>query len=198
MDAEVAQGVALEELGREEEAIAAYRRALETRPDYAEVHFNLGSLFLRQENLRDAEDHFRKAVAIDGNYLGALNSLALILRGMGRDEEALSCLQHVYERDAGQFDAIRTMPTCSSIPGRLKKHWLSTGRQFWSCPRMSACSITWGCFYFRLGILRRLPTSISVLWISRLMIWGALCNLGSTYVEMKRFDDGTSCWRKTA
>src|SRR5215218_9227965 len=36
-------GIALGSLGRLEEAIAAYRRALAIRPDYAEAHYNLGN-----------------------------------------------------------------------------------------------------------------------------------------------------------
>jgi Flp pilus assembly protein TadD len=42
VDAEVALGSALDDLGQLDEAVASYQRVLAIRPDYAQVHNNLG------------------------------------------------------------------------------------------------------------------------------------------------------------
>ena len=40
------KGNALDDLGRLEEALAAYNKALEIKPDYAEAYYNMGNALL--------------------------------------------------------------------------------------------------------------------------------------------------------
>ena len=46
-------GNALKDKGDLEAAIDSYKQALKIKPDYAEAHYNLGSVFLRWANMKE-------------------------------------------------------------------------------------------------------------------------------------------------
>ena len=60
-EAQINLGAALQELGRSEEAEAAYRKAIVQRPDFAETHYNLGNTLKELGKLDDSEASLRKA-----------------------------------------------------------------------------------------------------------------------------------------
>jgi len=57
-------GTTLAALDRLDEAVAAYRQAIQLRPDLGAVHFNLGLALRDQGKLQEAADSFRKADAL--------------------------------------------------------------------------------------------------------------------------------------
>ena len=74
-------------LGREEAAILSLRRALKADPEAAPAHRELGSLLLRQKDLRKAGAHLRKAGKLaprDPETHFALGSLYLQLKDRSR------------------------------------------------------------------------------------------------------------------
>src|SRR5882724_439890 len=54
-------GIALARKGREQEAIAHYRKAVELRDDFADAHTNLATALLAKGATSEAIEHFRKA-----------------------------------------------------------------------------------------------------------------------------------------
>lgn len=64
-------GVALNELGRPEDAVASYLKALAIKPDYAEAHGNMGTALLELERLDDAVASYRKTLVIKPDYAEA-------------------------------------------------------------------------------------------------------------------------------
>ena len=52
------------ELGKLEEAVAIYRKALAIKPDYAEAHNNLGNALKELGRLDEAVASYRKALAM--------------------------------------------------------------------------------------------------------------------------------------
>jgi tetratricopeptide (TPR) repeat protein len=74
-----------------------WQRALEDKPDYAEPHCNLGSLFRRVERLPEAEASFRAALACRADYVEAHYNLGLLLHYAGRLPEAESAYRKAIE-----------------------------------------------------------------------------------------------------
>ncbi|MFC0400839.1 tetratricopeptide repeat protein [Paraburkholderia rhizosphaerae] len=81
-------GVCALNLGHPTDAEQFWRRALEDKPDYAEPHCNLGSLFRRLERMPEAEASFRAALACRADYVDAHYNLGLLLHHAGRLGEA--------------------------------------------------------------------------------------------------------------
>lgn len=73
--------VALALLDRLEEAVDALRRAQEKGPDYADLRYHLGNVYLYRRELRPAEEEFQAALAINPNYADAHLRLATVYVG---------------------------------------------------------------------------------------------------------------------
>ena len=81
-------GVLLKETRRLPEAEAAYRRALELNPDYAEAHYNLGVLLQEAEQLSEAEACYRCALELKPDHAAARHNMGLLLLTLGRYAQA--------------------------------------------------------------------------------------------------------------
>lgn len=89
--AEAARGVALAELGRLEEAVASYRRALLANGNDAKTEANLGAALAGLGRDREAEAHLRQALRDDPRLADAHFNLGVVLASSGRGEEARAC-----------------------------------------------------------------------------------------------------------
>jgi tetratricopeptide (TPR) repeat protein len=83
-------GIAINEQGDPEAAIAHYRQALELRPNYAEAHYNLGRLLVQKGELDEAIVHYEKALEINPGDAEAHNNLGAALFASGRVDEAIA------------------------------------------------------------------------------------------------------------
>jgi tetratricopeptide (TPR) repeat protein len=82
-------GEAWQKLGKLEEAIEAYNKALAIKPDYAEAHSNMGVTLKDQGKLEEAIEAYKKALAIKPDYAEAHNNMGNALEVQGKLEEAL-------------------------------------------------------------------------------------------------------------
>jgi tetratricopeptide (TPR) repeat protein len=83
-------GIALNEQGDADSAIAHYRRAVELRPSYAEAHYNLGRLLAQKGQFDEAVVHYQKALEINPTDAEAHNNLGATLFVNGRLDEAIA------------------------------------------------------------------------------------------------------------
>jgi tetratricopeptide (TPR) repeat protein len=82
-------GVALNEGGRNDDAIMEYKRALQIRPLYVEARNNLGAALWRAGEKEVAITHWREAIRIKPDAAEAHRNLGLALRQQGRMEDAV-------------------------------------------------------------------------------------------------------------
>lgn len=71
-----------------DQAVTAYRRALDIDADHADAHLNLGRLLHEQGQLADAEEHYRAAVQADPESGRAFYNLGVALQDQGLDAGA--------------------------------------------------------------------------------------------------------------
>ena len=90
-------GVAFEDQGKLDEAVACYRRALELKPDYAEAHNNLGDALQGQGKLDEAVACYRRALELKPDYPEAHNNLGNALKDQGKLDEAVACYHRALE-----------------------------------------------------------------------------------------------------
>ncbi len=82
--------IALEDEGKYAEAAARYRHILATHPDSVVAWTDLGNAEMQLGHAAEAEQAFRKALALDANGRDALNNLAWLLYQQKRLDEAES------------------------------------------------------------------------------------------------------------
>lgn len=75
--------------GDPDRALAEYRLALALGGSYA-VHNNMAVIHMASARWTDAELELRKELALDPDYVRAYRNLGIVLRHLGRNEEALS------------------------------------------------------------------------------------------------------------
>lgn len=85
---ESARGAVLDQLGRTDEARAAYRSALDIQPNEPSVLSNLGMSYLLGGDLKTAETYLRTAAAQPGADSRVRQNLALVIGLQGRFDEA--------------------------------------------------------------------------------------------------------------
>ena len=82
-DAHNNRGVALQTLGRFDDAIVCFQRAIALKPTMAEAHNNLGNTHYKLGNIAGAVNHFQQAIALNPAYAEAHwnKALAHLTRG---------------------------------------------------------------------------------------------------------------------
>ena len=93
------RGLALERLGGNESAIAAYDRSLETLPQNAQVWTQQGLLFAAQENYIEALNSYTQALNIQPDYSLALVKQCETLNKLERYDAALAACQSALQGD---------------------------------------------------------------------------------------------------
>ena len=86
-------GAAFSQAGYYDQAIREFTLALETDPNYAEAHYNLGTLYLKQGKPEEARRHLQRALELRHEYPDALNNLGLLAAQAGETPEAIRYFQ---------------------------------------------------------------------------------------------------------
>ena len=90
-------------------AYSKFAQATELKSDYAKAHYNAGWTSERMGNLPQAENHYRSATDIDGNYKLAIDALADVLTRQGKGDEAVLLYQAQVDNNPTDLDARNTL-----------------------------------------------------------------------------------------
>jgi Flp pilus assembly protein TadD len=114
-------------------AISELKGALAVNAQYLPACMSLGDIYYREGNKKEAENYYRKALKIDGNYAKAANNLAYILAGddqtlqealglaqiaagrMPNDPTALDTLGWIQYRMGNYYQSISNLKQCLAI-----------------------------------------------------------------------------------
>jgi predicted TPR repeat methyltransferase len=83
-------GNVLVERERLEEAVEAYRQAIELDPRHANAHSNLGAALKALRRFDEAAAAYQKAIELDPDHADAHNNMGNLLSNQGRTREALA------------------------------------------------------------------------------------------------------------
>jgi hypothetical protein len=109
----------LKELGRLEDAEASYNKAIAIKPEYAEVHSNLGNTLKELGRLVDAEASYRKAITIKPDLAEAHSNLGNTLQELGRLEQAEASYSKAIALKPEYAEAIFNLGSLLKELGRL-------------------------------------------------------------------------------
>jgi len=92
-------------LGRHEEALTSYERALALKPDYAEALHNRGNTLVALDRLNEALKSFEQAIVLRPNQPAALLNRAQVLQRLERTREALASFDLALALAPGSADS---------------------------------------------------------------------------------------------
>ena len=115
-------GALLNEIGKHEEAELELKKAISLNPKYANSYYNLGVLYMGQENFEKAELEFKEAIKIKSEFTIAYYNLGFILRNIGRLKEAESFNQKALEINPQFTDAYFILSTMQASNKTQKWH----------------------------------------------------------------------------
>jgi predicted O-linked N-acetylglucosamine transferase (SPINDLY family) len=141
-------GVALQERGQLDGAVASYRSALRIDPGFVEAHYNLGNVLSELGRLEEAVASYRSALKINPNFAVIHSNLGAALQELGRLNEALSSCRRALELEPGLavvHSNLLGMLNCTS--GHTPSYCLDEAREYGRrvSKKVTSRFSTWQC-----------------------------------------------------
>lgn len=114
-------GEAYKGLRRLQDAERSYRRALEIKPDFAEVRSNLGNALKDLGRLDEAEQVFREAVELNPSFFVVHANLGNLLRERGQLDEAEALYRQALELKPDYAEAALNLSHLELMQGRYEE-----------------------------------------------------------------------------
>ena len=112
-------GTVFLQMGRTDEAIAQFNKALEIDRNYAAAHNSLGNALLRIERVDESLAHLQKALELNPNYAEAHNNLGNTLVQMGKWSQAAAHYTRAFEIDPRYAEAHNNLGALLLQMGRV-------------------------------------------------------------------------------
>jgi len=114
-------GRAYQEIGRLDEAVEEYKRAIAIYPDDYKAHYNLGVVYDQQGLLDKTVQSYQRAIQINPAYPNAHFNLGIIYQKQGLMDKAIGHFRKVTELDPADFEARNNLGVAYAVQGRLDK-----------------------------------------------------------------------------
>jgi predicted TPR repeat methyltransferase len=146
------KGIALAALGRTDEAVASYRRALELRPDFFECWANLGNVLELSQRWQEGADAYARALRLRPKVVNVLNGFGICQLALGDFEAAVALFEFAVAGDPNFASAHNNLGNTLGRLGRIEpaiKHlqeavrirpefteaWINLGEQLYFAKR---------------------------------------------------------------
>jgi tetratricopeptide (TPR) repeat protein len=139
----MARAVELHEAGRIDDAVAQYRKALESDPENAGALNNLGMAYQTRGDLDEAAACLRQALAVEPGHAGLHNTLGTILCASRDFDLALEAFDRAIALDPGHLDAHRNLAAFHEEHNRTAKASAAAERglaRFPGDPALAVCA----------------------------------------------------------
>ncbi len=114
-------GRAYQELGRLDEAVEEYKRAIAIYQDDYKAHYNLGVVYDQQGLFEKAVQGYQRAIQINPAYPNAHFNLGVIYQKQGLMAKAIGHFRKVTELDPADFEARNNLGVAYAMQANLAK-----------------------------------------------------------------------------
>ena len=114
-------GHAYQQLGRLEEAIEQYKRAVAINPDDFKAHYNLGVVYDEQGLSEKAIQSYQRAIQANPAYPNVRFNLGIIYQKRGEIDRAIVHFRKVTELDPADIEARNNLGVAYAMQGELEK-----------------------------------------------------------------------------
>jgi predicted O-linked N-acetylglucosamine transferase (SPINDLY family) len=190
-------GIMLQQSGRLDEAIAAYRRAVGLWPGGAVAHYNLGSALALAGALDEASAVLQRAAELRPDDPEVHNNRGGVLQRMGRTEEAVAAYRRAIALRGDHAAAWSNLGSALCACGRLEEAIRALDRAVALAPGHARAHANRGAALHAAG---RLDQAIAALrWAIALEPEGiaAHANLGRALLDADRIDEAEAVLLRT-
>jgi len=114
-------GITNKQLGKREEAIQAYTKAISLKPDYADAYFNMANALKDLVKLDEAIEAYTKAISLKPDYAEAYNNMGIALKEQGKLEKAIEAYKKALSIKPDYAEAYNNMGGTLKDQGKLEK-----------------------------------------------------------------------------
>jgi predicted O-linked N-acetylglucosamine transferase (SPINDLY family) len=188
-------GNALKRQGQLPEAVACYRHAIRSNPNYANAHYNLGNALMDQGQTVEAVACLRQALRLDPNHEGACLNLGNALKEQRHFVEAMECFRTALRINPNQAEALNNLGVTLQEQGRLPEALECFRQAFKIKPDYAEA-------HFNLGIALKdtQPDEAIVCFQQALRLKpqyvDAYVNMGSAFKDLGLLKKALACYRK--
>ncbi len=150
-------------------------RALESDPNFSEVHSSLGLLHAGAWEFKEAENSFRKTLGLNPNDSRARHWLAMILANMGRPDEALAEIEIALQLDPLAATVVQDAGRIHYMRGEYEAAIAYLDRALQMSPNARWCRVFLGLAYLESG---NGEAALETLATDRVMTAAVLARLG--------------------
>jgi len=190
-------GIALRELGRHDEAIAAFDKALSMQPGYAAAWINKGNSLRRIGRPQDAIHVYRSALEhMSSPDPRVLHALGLCQQDIGQLEPAINSLRQALTFDPNLVETYYALGTVLERAQRFEEAIQSFKEVLHRVPNHHKALNGLGLAQ---QAMNRAPQAIEAFQdaiSAQPQTPDAYANLAALYVDMKRFDSALQLYRK--
>lgn len=110
-----------EQLKQQYTQLQPYMEAVRRNPRLAPPHYNLGAIYARFGQVRPAEEHYQKALALDSSYALAYQGLGSLAQRQGDEAKALDYYQRALSKDPTLSEAHNNIGLIYHKQGKLEE-----------------------------------------------------------------------------
>ncbi len=189
-------GAALRPQGKNDEALAAYRRALALQPDFEEAHFNLGSILLEQDQLEGAKSHLESALALRPDCGETHHVMGMLLAREGKPEEAAASYRRAIELKPDLIEALNNLGNLCSKSGKHEEAIVCYERALALAPGFAEAHNNLGAVYRDQGKLEHAVACHERALALKPDYAEAHTNLGIVLRDQGKLEESAACHRR--
>ena len=114
-------GIIYKGLGKLDESIEAFTKALAIKPDFAEAYNNKGNTLIKQDKLDESIEAFTKALEIKPEFAEAYNNMGNALQKQGKLHKSIEAFTKALAIKPGYAEAFYNMGNALQEQGKLEK-----------------------------------------------------------------------------
>jgi Tfp pilus assembly protein PilF len=189
-------GIILKGLGNLKEAESLQRKAIELKPDFADVHYNLGNILREIGKLQEAESSTRKAIKLNHNFANAHYNLGSILRDVGKLQDAEISYRKAIEINPNYAEAHSNLGGILRDLGKLQDAEVSTRKAIEINPNYADAHTNLGSIFRDLGKLQDAEVSTRKAIEIKPNFADAYFNLGNILLDLGKLQEAQNEWKK--
>jgi tetratricopeptide (TPR) repeat protein len=183
-------------LGKTDEAIVAYRRALDLNANNALAHHNLGDALLAKGQLDDAIAAYHKAIDSDPRYANAYINLGLALKTKGQLDDAIAAYRRAIDVNPSYALAHLNLGNALQVKGEMDEAIAELHKAIDLNPRFAEARSNLGYALRAKGELDEAIAELRKAIDLNPRFAPAQLNLGDALLAKGRLDDAITAFRK--